>query len=360
MKHKFTVKLVSAVICAAVAVSGFISSSAEADLEYTPIASQSIMHGLIPKMCGISTDGYSFTAWTGVYNMVHLTDGIIARKGVRDEVVASNCPINSQNGASYYFVYDLEAYYDITSVAVWAKLSRGQHYIDSWDVYASETIRNLFDDSSRYTGLESGSEEYDKQIGTLYRRVRYLAFAVRHNNADDLNLRVNEFEAFGKKSVDQSEKEKSKQVSLSADNENIKATAGIEWVYSNQEASEPDELIVKIGKAEDRRLATETLGYYYSVYEAFDVSLLSGGTETKNGDMNKKFLITVTVPERLRAIKNLQLAAIYDGYAETVCTELSGNAFTFEAANLGSFAFVVPNYSQNATLYVTEDFYPLG
>ena len=338
----------------------FVSGSnviADESIEYTPLASQSILHGLVPKMGSMSSNNYNFKAWAGASRMEHLTDGILSRNGLRDEVVAKDCPIYSANGTEYYFVYELDAYYDITSVAVWADISRGQYYIDRWEVYAAETIADLLEPSSCYVGKKSGTDEYDKQIATLYRKVKYIAFALGHENSADLNIRINEFEAFGKLSADQNPTPTSESVSLKGDSD-IDISAKIDWEYKNQNDNAPKDLVVSLGDAISRKSATEALDYYYKVYETLDVSMRNGDGNVKNTDMNNKFDIIITIPDKLKNQKNLMLATIGEGYAEIIVAEADNGKFEFSASNTEKYAFVVPNFEENATLKLTEDYYP--
>lgn len=333
------------------------SASANDVIEYTPIGEQSIIKGLIPKMCGLSSNNYNFTEWIGVSNMEKLTDGILSVNGVRDESVAGGCPMYSQNAAQYYYVYELDGYYDITSVAVWANLSRARLYIDYWEVYASETIADLLKDKSRTVGKESGSTEYDKQVATLYRKVKYIAFAFRHNNPGDEAIRVNEFEVFGHRSKDQSPPVLYRDIDLKK-NGDITVTADIKWVFSNQENSEPDAIDIKKGDTLAFKQSLTVLDYYYTVYDVFDVSLTSNNSDIHNTDMDNNINVTISVPDILKSKENLMLAAIGENYGEIVCDSAINGIFSFTASNTERYAFVVPNYTENATLELDNNYCP--
>lgn len=102
-------------------------------------------------------------------------------------------------------LYELDGYYDLTHIHAFAGAAGSEFIVNNgFKVYASENRSNLFKTSSLVFSYQNNNDTTNEiGLNTNLKRVKYIAFIL--TNSLDGGWRMREFEAFGKKSADQSE-----------------------------------------------------------------------------------------------------------------------------------------------------------
>lgn len=347
---KLYIKIFSLVLAAAAVLT--MSVNAEDETVYTPLHRKNLLAGKEVAMAGGTVNNYDFAEWNGITNIDQLNDGILSVNGRRQTAIVHGVPDYRKNGAVYFIVYDLGAFYDLTSAALYSNVEDKSYAVDGWDFYAGETVEDYTSSSNKTVGKTEDNKKLDYQVALTYRKVRYVAFAIRHS-ADVTNVRISELEVFGKLSKDQSVKATSQDVSVSGGNP-IKVSLNTVWNLKGGEGV-PTKVSVDVLGADERKSAFEKANYAYKIYESFFVEVYSDDGVTDN--RNEPYTVTVEVPEKLKSIDGLKLLAV-DNIAEELFADYKDGKFVFTANALGEFAFGVPNYEENAEISVTDDFYP--
>lgn len=347
---KLYIKIFSLVLAVAAVLTTAVS--AEDETVYTPLHSKNLLAGKEVAMAGGTVNNYDFAEWNGITNIDQLNDGILSVNGRRQTAIVHGVPDYRKNGAVYFIVYDLGAYYDLTSAALYSNVEDKSYAVDGWDFYAGETIEDYTKAANKTVGKTEENKKLDYQVALVYRKVRYVAFSIRRLS-DVTSVRISELEVFGKLSKDQSVKPTSQDVKVSGGN-SVRVTLDTVWNLKSGEGV-PNKVSVDILGADERKAAFEKANYAYKIYESFFVDVYSADGATDN--RNQPYTVTVEVPEKLKNIDGLKLLAV-DGIAEELSAEYKDGKFTFTANSMGEFAFGVPNYKEDAEISVTDDFYP--
>ena len=335
--NKNYIKAFSVLISVLLLFSGIISVSAENGNKMTANYSQSILHGKKAVFCGYSTDLYKFKFNGGSPNFWSmLTDGIIADSSGSsqlNQIYSSGTGKYSTNGTNFVFIYDLEKYYDLASVALYSFHSDNKNEtVMEWDVYASDNKTDLLTFSKMANGKKGFDDPLDLQIPVYFRHVRYLAFVMRCENA---LLKVAETEAFGVLSKDQGTMAENYTYDITDNSVKVKADS----------ASFSSDLSVKtlIDEAGADEGFLSGLGYFYKIHKVFNVT--TSGTELGSGT---KYTVKLPIPNALRKKTELSVAQKNDNETVLLNADIDGGYATFTTYSLGEFALVEPNYEAPA------------
>lgn len=324
------------------------------DNVYTPLHSKNLLAGKKIAMAGSTINNYDFAEWNGITHIEQINDGILSANGKRQTAIVHGVPNFRINGASYFIVYDLGAYYDLTSAALYSDTGDDDYAVTGWDFYAGETIYDYLDKENMTVGKTEDNDKLDYQIALMYRKVRYVAFSFRHEDTST-NVRLSELEVFGKLSKDQSVKETIEDVKISG-GKDIKVKLETVWDLQTDNNS-PSKVTVDMLDASARQSAFEKSNYAYKIYESFYIEAYSNEGTVDN--RQQAYTVTIELPDSLKNIKNIKLLSI-GNIAEEINASYENGKFVFVSYSLGEFAIGIPNYEEDAVLYVTEDFYPVG
>lgn len=333
--NRHCIKVISAFASALLLLSGIMTISAENGNKTTPNSSQSIISGEKAVFCGYTTDLYRFKFNGGSENFWSmLTDGIIADSSGSsqlNQIYSSGTGKYSTYGTNFVFIFDLEKYYDLASVAVYSFHSDNQNdVVSEWDVYASDKKSDLLTFSNMVNGKKGFGDPLDLQIPVYFRHVRYLAFAMRCENPSGL-LKISEIEAFGIPSKDQNSVSDNYVYEVSDHSVRIKAesasfSSDLNAVVSSDDAGAEQEFL-------------SGLGYYYKIHKTFKITL--SGTELESGT---KFTVKLPVPSSLKNRAELCVAQKNENETVLLNADIEGGYAIFTTYSLGEFALAEPNY----------------
>lgn len=337
LRSKHCIKAFSALFSVLFFISCIISVNAETGDKMTANYSQSIIHGKKAVFCGYSTDLYKFKFNGGSANFWSmLTDGIIADStgnSQLNQIYSSGTGKYSTYGTNFVFIYDLEKYYDLASVALYSFHSDNQkEVVSEWDVYASDKKSDLLTFTNMVNGKKGYDDPLDLQVPVYFRHVRYLAFVMRCENA---LLKVCETEAFGVLSKDQGTMSDNYTYDVADNSVLVNAVSSSFSSDLNVNASIDD------AGADQGFLSG--LGYFYKVHKTFNIT--TSGTELVSGT---KYTVKLPIPSALR--KNAELCVAQKNDNETVLlnADIDGGYAVFTTYSLGEFALVEPNYEAPA------------
>lgn len=348
---KLYVKIFSLVLVVATLLTTAVNAAN--DTVYTNLHSKNLLSGKEVAMAGGTVNNYDFAEWNGIQNIEQLNDGILSVNGKRQAALVFGVPDYRKNGAVYFIVYDLGAYYDLTSAALYSNVEDKSYAVDAWDFYAGETIEDYTKPANKTVGKTEDNKKLDYQVAVVYRKVRYVAFAIKHMSSEPTRVKISELEVFGKLSKNQTVKEASKNIDVSG-GDKVKVSLNTVWNLKGDEG-EPSKVSVDILGPDERKIAFEKANFAYKIYESFfvDVYAKDGATDNRY----EPYTVTIQVPDNIKNINGLKLLAV-DGIAEEIPAEYNDGKFVFTANTLGEFAFGVPNYEEEAEISVTSDFYP--
>ena len=331
-----------------------IGVNAADDHEYTPLHSKNLLAGKRFAMAGSTINYYDFAERESITNQHQITDGILTTNGNRQSIVVHGVPNYRENAATYFIVYDLGAYYDLTSAAFYSNTGDKDYAVTGWDFHAGETIYDYLDKENMTVGKTEDNDKRDYQIALKYRKVRYIAFSFRQEDATK-EVYLSELEVFGKLSKDQSVKEVVKNVKISG-GDDIKVKLETVWDL-RIDTNYPTKLTVDMLDATARQTAFGKANNAYKIYESFYIEATSNEGIIDN--RQEAYTVTISLPDNLKDVENLKVLSI-GNIAEEIDASYENGKFIFDSYSLGEFAIGVPNYEEDAVLYVTEDFYPVG
>lgn len=315
-----------------------------------PTESDNLLFELTPDEVGLAKkdtsgnyDFYTLSSVGGTKNWTtQLTDAIIAdSEGYYQNVqLWAGDKEAATHGGKYVLIYDLEAYFNLTDVAVQATPAPGTQLLAGWDVYAGNDTFTLFSDDNKIGSTAVTSSETYKKLSVSAAGVRYIAYVFSQVDTEYGAARISEIEAYGVKSGDIEPEPETGNSHLTLENAETGVTV---WVYALEDEVEPEiegtlsvteltdtELFSNVYRGLDRRYGAEKL-YRIEILDEFDEPIELDG---------RKMRVFFPISEEMKGKKDLNFALVDDTEVDLINGFEEDDCFVFDTNSYVTLAVV--------------------